>query len=555
MSLVNLTLSQITAALLYSDPDYPNGAAWPAGVQITYSIATATSVWNTYGAGSEPYLAGYGLLSLAQAAQFRAAMAVWDSYIAPNFSEVADNASGSGLIRVAFTDLPSGVAGTTYTPVNTAGRVLAKGGDIWLSHQMASGSLTGYNLEVALHEIGHALGVTHPFSDDSTPVNYLPDAYQNRHYTIMSYTDTALSQAVWVSYSGATPTASVAQVYPSTPMVLDIAAVQAAYGADPTTHAENTLWSFSGRGDLSVNGASEATWPYMRTIYDAGGTDTLDLTQMNRHSVIDLRPGSYSSIGLFTLDEQIAYYRALYPRYVWSASQFSSSEYTGTDNLGISFSTVIENVNLGAYSDTLFGNDAGNLIKTGQGYDTIDGGGGVDTVVYSGTVAGYSVTLSPDGATITIADRSPRDGTDTLTHVEHARFTDFTLVFDLHSAQDLLVYKLYQASFARTPDTGGFRYWAGQADVMNLSALSLADAFLAAPEFAQKYGAAPSDQAYVTALYLNVLGRAPDQGGLDYWVGNLGHGEARDQLLVDFAQSPENANLVAAHTTAGYWTL
>jgi hypothetical protein len=37
-------------------------------------------------------------------------------------------------------------------------------------------------------------------------------------------------------------------------------------------------------------------------------------------------------------------------------------------------------------------------------------------------------------------------------------------------------------------------------------------------------------------------------------VSNLSHGEARDQLLVDFALSAENAKLVGLHTSNGYFT-
>ena len=77
---------------------------------------------------------------------------------------------------------------------------------------------------------------------------------------------------------------------------------------------------------------------------------------------------------------------------------------------------------------------------------------------------------------------------------------------------------------------------------------------MASPEFTQKYGANPSNTAYVTALYTNVLGRAPDTAGLNFWIGNANRGEARDQLLVDFATSGENATLIGSHVSNGFWT-
>ena len=105
------------------------------------------------------------------------------------------------------------------------------------------------------------------------------------------------------------------------------------------------------------------------------------------------------------------------------------------------------------------------------------------------------------------------------------------------------------------PDNAGFRYWAGVADANQMSAVALADQFLAAPEFTLRYGANPTNLQYVTELYAKVLGRTPDQAGLDYWVGEANAGQPRDQLLVDFAISPENVSLIAPHTSAGYWTI
>jgi hypothetical protein len=128
-----------------------------------------------------------------------------------------------------------------------------------------------------------------------------------------------------------------------------------------------------------------------------------------------------------------------------------------------------------------------------------------------------------------------------------------TTVANLQTSEDHLVYLLYQATYDRMPDYAGFEYWAGQADARQLSALQLADIFMAAPEFTAKFGANPSNDAFVTELYTNVLGRAPDPAGLAYWEGQAKSGMARDQLLVAFATSTENHALTAPHTANGYW--
>jgi hypothetical protein len=79
----------------------------------------------------------------------------------------------------------------------------------------------------------------------------------------------------------------------------------------------------------------------------------------------------------------------------------------------------------------------------------------------------------------------------------------------------------------------------GQADARQLSALQFADVFLAAPEFTAAFGSNPSNNAFVTELYANVLGRAPDAGGLAYWEAWTKSGMAHDQPLVAFATSPK----------------
>ena len=150
---------------------------------------------------------------------------------------------------------------------------------------------------------------------------------------------------------------------------------------------------------------------------------------------------------------------------------------------------------------------ASNTIGTATNPILVNGGGGTDTVYVLGALSQY--TVSNSGGVITLSESSGLNQNAVLTNVAQVAFSDITLVFDLHSAEDTLVYELYQAAFARTPDNPGFRYWATVGDSNNLSAITLADAFLAAPEFTQKYGSNPSNTAYVTALYSNVLGRPP----------------------------------------------
>jgi hypothetical protein len=204
------------------------------------------------------------------------------------------------------------------------------------------------------------------------------------------------------------------------------------------------------------------------------------------------------------------------------------------------------------------GNDVlpGNLPVIGPSSPyVIDGGAGFDLVIYSTPIVrtAYESDGSLDVGTAFTSLSGPQP-INVLKNVEEVRFTDVTLVLDLRSSQDALVYELYQAALGRTPDKTGFRFWAGVADTTGPSTDTLGHAFLTAPEFAQKFGH-PDNLGFVTDLYTNVLGRAGDQAGIDYWTAQADHGASREQLLVAFAASQENVQLLRPHTDGGYWVI
>lgn len=73
-----------------------------------------------------------------------------------------------------------------------------------------------------------------------------------------------------------------------------------------------------------------------------------------------------------------------------------------------------------------------------------------------------------------------------------------------------------------------------------------ASGFIHSTEFERLYGANASDTLFLTKLYNNVLDRNPDQGGLDYWIGQLNSGMSRESALINFSESNENVSNVAA---------
>ena len=77
--------------------------------------------------------------------------------------------------------------------------------------------------------------------------------------------------------------------------------------------------------------------------------------------------------------------------------------------------------------------------------------------------------------------------------------------------------------------------------------------FIASAEFQGPYGAL-DNAGFVSLLYNNVLHRAPDAGGLAYWVSLLNTGQdSRAQEVVGFSESAEHVGNTAPHIDQGIW--
>lgn len=190
----------------------------------------------------------------------------------------------------------------------------------------------------------------------------------------------------------------------------------------------------------------------------------------------------------------------------------------------------------GAGNDTLYGDDGADTLIGGAGNDLLVGGNGTDTAVFNGPMSNYTIT--PGTFQTNVAAKTGTDGTDGLQFVEILQFSDKTMfVLTGSSAQ---VARLYSAAFGRAPDAAGLAFQIDNGLGAGLSLTQLATNFIASAEFVAKYGSNSTNAAFATALYQNVLGRAPDAGGLQVQVDALNGGLARNQLLINFADSAEN---------------
>jgi len=197
------------------------------------------------------------------------------------------------------------------------------------------------------------------------------------------------------------------------------------------------------------------------------------------------------------------------------------------------------------------GND--KLLGTARN-EVIDGGDGVDVFIVSGTRSEYQISIN--FGKVYVSDVGPpKGGADTLTSIERIDFTDGDLIFDVISANAAAAYRLYGGAFARTPDEGGFRFWASTLD-KNVSLRDVATEFIKSTEFVGRYGASLSNADFVDALYQNVLSRGGDAGGVAYWNKMLNDKiQDRSDVLVQFTQLPEFVGISAANITNGYWVV
>lgn len=171
------------------------------------------------------------------------------------------------------------------------------------------------------------------------------------------------------------------------------------------------------------------------------------------------------------------------------------------------------------------------------------------------TIAGYrdnfTITKAQDTGMVTVTGKF--DNTvQTYQNLTLLKFADQWVSFDINGI-DGKIYRLYQGALNRKPDPAGLGYWLNvAASHPEISMDAIANSFLSSDEFKALYGATPPASIYVSALYSNVLHRAPEKSGYDYWLDVVNRGADRSAVLVAFAESDENKNAVNPGLVNGF---
>lgn len=360
---------------------YPGPTPYVSGQEITYGFLSGVQASDYAGIDQ----ASPSLLAVKNSGTFQAfdvqhrpfvqdALAAIQRTINLTFRPA--NPGEVPMIRFGFSDV-AGYGGANFRTAATHPQLV---NDIYLDPMYRSvAQLTPGNpgYSVLLHEIGHALGLKHPFDmQNGDPGTVLEG--DNSATTVMSYTDS--------QFPGTILARTVS------PLLLDVGALQELYGArsDPS-HSGSTTYVFN-PGTRTTPGVSqaEAFADEVRTIWDSGGNaDVFDASLYGTDLTIDLGAGQFSSIG-------------------------------GVANVTIAYEALIENARGGAGEDILKGNFTGNELWGNRGgdilfgldgedrlfgggqADTLNGGAGADRYYFTGEFAEGGLTgdvILDDGQT------------------------------------------------------------------------------------------------------------------------------------------------------------
>jgi Ca2+-binding RTX toxin-like protein len=308
-------------------------------------MGTGTTVTYDFRATYDGSELGFQPLAPHQQAGVREILAHYSEIAGLTFVEADPNANSNDA-TILFANYYRGGSGIGGGYANYPGsRASAhSAGDVWLNAASPAGvdmSIGSYERFTVIHEIGHAMGLSHPGLYNASAgvtityensAQFVQDTYAT---TVMSYFKGSATQQ--------------ADLTPDTLMLADILALQMIYGANMTTRTGNSVYGFGANAgtvyDFDLNPTP------MLAIWDAGGVDTLDASRYAGAQVIDLTPGSQSSL--------LGY----------------------VDNVGIALGAVIENAIGGRGADLILGNGAANRLQGGDGNDTLEGGAGNDVLI------------------------------------------------------------------------------------------------------------------------------------------------------------------------------
>ena len=371
--------------------------------------------------------------------------------------------------------------------------------------------------QALLHEIGHALGLKHPFEATAGAETVLqPPFSDTTATTVMSYTQAGAYTATFSPY--------------------DLAALNFLYGGDGL----KGTWGVGSDGTYLTGSALDDvfTLPNGRAILtDMGGTDTVRYAGLQDEYVITpLQGGQWLEVHGNGLDHIIS---SAVEQLAFSDGTVTTSEllhpnggfFFGGDGADYLTGTLASDLMLGGGgNDTLFGI---------AGDDLLHGGDGLDTAVFTEQIG--DLLLATNGSGAWTASSELREVT--LLSVERLQFSDGKMALDLATDQ-----AAGQAALLTAAAVG--KGTLGDAAVVGvvLGALDSGITLVQASEMVVGAGwfqaaTGGTDTGFVQLVLHNILGAEPATTTQADYLGLLqGHGGSLNQaeLLVYAALSEAN---------------
>jgi len=525
------------------------------GPNRTFAYHFASTPLNYFSANDRK---GWEPFTEAQKSLTRQAFSYLESLLDLRFVETTDPYQPNVIVLSNNSQIDT--AGYAYLPSD-----VSSGSDVFLSATPANrkpGEWT-YAALTLIHELGHAIGLKHPFENTNSTAAVPPVLSKEEDrtfWTVMSYTDQAVGYALKLA-------------------TFDIAALQYLYG--PSKQPQE----FDNNYFLNPNGSN--------FIWDSEGSDSIDAGSISDPVFLSLHDGD------------------------WSWIKAKAERISAPGQITINIGTSIESARLGSGSDTVLGNQEANRLSLGAGNDwafglegddiiigaagddMIDGGLGRDRAVFEKSRDTYRVerlfdlqhveqfeslllslpgsTASSVGSTTAAAaeiEKTPlwrvtdlqNGDVDWLRGIEILEFafpkggnaaaTQAPLVSLEIDGVSASAYRLYGAAFGRLPDLGGLGYWLEQFEKWSPKAAKpqenpylreVAARFLELPEFRSLYPEGLTNQDFVKTLYRHVFDREAEPSGMLYWTSVLNDhdldaskGASRADVLAYVSESEEN---------------
>ena len=305
-------------------------------LRLTYSFF---NLYEDGYAGPEVNADNFVAFSAAQRQAVRSILAEISTYADVRFEEVSASSRSpfgnfGGELRFGNWFNPdTDVAFVSNLPNDPVAEPL--GGDVWLNLAFEGNSWVqgseGYSS--LIRQIGQAMGLKYRGQGPAiTPGNIANPWHTSMPFVPVFFGD---GRAFTRDYG-----------------YLDVFALQSLYGTNSTHNADDTVYRFTG---------SLGTAPFMDTIWDTGGINTLDLSASNNRQIVDLRQGGLSHVVRLT-----------------GTPDALSGVASGSDTYMIAYGTQMHHAITGNGNDSIMGNELANTLTANGGNDSLRGMGGND---------------------------------------------------------------------------------------------------------------------------------------------------------------------------------